>query len=607
MCGIIGYAGHRPAVPLLVEGLERLEYRGYDSAGLAFIQNKKLNLVRSSGKLCELQRKLDGCNPYMATSGLGHTRWATHGLPSENNAHPHMDTAGQLALVHNGIIENFKPLRELLQDKGHVFRSETDTEVLVHLIAEGRKQKDTMEEAISWALNQVEGSYAIALINLDRPGEIWAARCASPLLFGVGTGENFVASDIPAFLNYTRDVVFLEDFELVHLDAGSWNVLNVRDLSVVEKDPQTVSFSIQAAEKGGHKHFMIKEIMEQPRVIRDCLAGRLLPRENRVVLPELEDMPVPSRLQIVACGTSFHAGLWAKYFLEKWARIPVEVEIASEYRYRDPVFAPGDLVLSISQSGETADTLAGIRLARENKVPVLGLCNVLGSTVARESDRVIYTQAGPEISVASTKAMCSQLTVLLLLGLYWSARKQTVSEERLESVIQEITDLPDILDRELPGMEKQARETARKYSWAASFFFLGRGMNFPLALEGALKLKEISYIHAEGYAAGEMKHGPIALIDPEFPTFFLAPRDEFLLKVDSNMKEVQARGGKILALTNPGASLHVDDSWEIPSAWGPLNTFLILPALQLFAYEMAVYLGKDVDQPRNLAKSVTVE
>jgi glutamine---fructose-6-phosphate transaminase (isomerizing) len=607
MCGIIGYCGHRPAVPVLLEGLRRLEYRGYDSAGLAFVQNRSLEIVRCPGKLAELERKIDKSSPYLATSGMGHTRWATHGLPTEANAHPHCDNNAQIALVHNGIIENFQQLRDELMAKGHIFRSETDTEVLVHLIAEGRKSHPAFEEAFAWALRQVEGSFAVAVICLENPGTIWAARLSSPLLVGVGVGENFVASDIPAFLNSTREVVFLEDYEMVRLDAGSWQVFDLKTLKPVEKRVQTVSFSIQAAEKGGHKHFMLKEIFEQPQVIRDCLAGRVDHKTRRIVLSELEGREIPSRLQVVACGTSYHAGLWAKYLIERWAKLPVAVEIASEYRYRNPVFTRGDLVLGISQSGETADTLAGLRMARGQGAPVLGLCNVVGSSVARESDIVVYTQAGPEISVASTKAMCSQLTALLLLSLYWGERTGGLGRDECVRTLDMLETIPALLEAELPTIRRQAQELAREYSWAKSAFFLGRGINYPLALEGALKLKEISYIHAEGYAAGEMKHGPIALIEPDFPCLFLAPADSLLQKVESNIKEVQARGGKVIALTNPGVGLQVDSTWVLPSLPGPLSSFFLLPALQLFAYEMAVYLGKDVDQPRNLAKSVTVE
>ncbi len=607
MCGIIGYAGHRPAVPIIVEGLKRLEYRGYDSAGVTFAQHDELHVIRAEGKLCELETRLNCQDMFHATTALGHTRWATHGLPVERNAHPHRDPGGRLALVHNGIIENYQSLRKMLKDKGRTFFSETDSEVLVQLIAELWTSEITLREAFSMALAQVEGTYAAALLNLDEPNKIWAARKSSPLLLGVGVGENFVASDIPAFLGYTRDVVFLEDGELVELEPFSWQVFDATTLEPLNKKVHHITWDFQAAQKGGYRHFMLKEIFEQPAVIANCLAGRVDAKALSVTLPELEALPVPAQIQIVACGTSYHAGLWGQHLLESWAKIPVRVEIASEFRYRNPLFMPDELVLAISQSGETADTLAGMRLAKEHGVPVLGLCNVLGSSVAREADGVIYTQAGPEISVASTKAMCSQLVLLTLLALYWGRRKGTLARDVETSVITGLLGLPQVLEAELPRLRGTAQELAPEYSTANSFFYLGRGPAYPLALEGALKLKEISYIHAEGYAAGEMKHGPIALIEPEFPTFALALNDALLPKVVSNLVEVQARNGRVIALCQSGFELTVDHAWEVPQVYGPLNTFLALPALQLFAYEMAVYLGKDVDQPRNLAKSVTVE
>ena len=607
MCGIIGYSGHRPAVPVIMDGLRRLEYRGYDSAGVAYVQNKELGTIRAQGKLDCLAAKIESCDVVYATTGLGHTRWATHGLPTEENAHPHRDSENRLALVHNGIIENYHSIKEELQSQGVVFNSQTDTEVLVHLISRALKQGQDIPQAIKETLNRVDGSYALAVINVHYPEEIWAARHSSPLILGLGTGENFVASDIPAFLPYTREVVFLEDRELVHITPRSWQVLDLDTMHQVDKKPEHISWDVQAAQKGGYKHFMLKEIMEQPQVIRDCIAGRIDPEQNRVVLDEIKELPTPEVLHIVACGTSYHAGLWAKYLIEKWAQIPVQIDIASEFRYRSPILRQRDLVLTISQSGETADTLAGLRIASEQKVKVLGLCNVLGSSVARESDAVIYTQAGPEISVASTKAMCSQMVALLLLALYWGQKRSLLSPEVVGQAVNGLRDLPQIMQAALPGMQEQAARLAQDFSRARSFFYLGRGINMPLALEGALKLKEISYIHAEGYAAGEMKHGPIALIDPEFPTFALAPADELLPKLQANLQEVQARGGPILALSHPGSGLGLEPIWEVPQVWGPLNSFLFLPALQLFAYEMAVYLGKDVDQPRNLAKSVTVE
>ncbi len=607
MCGIIGYAGHRPAVPLIVEGLRRLEYRGYDSAGVAFVQNKEMVTVRAEGKLANLEAKLADINPAMATAGMGHTRWATHGVPVERNAHPHCSSDGSLAIVHNGIIENYQPLKNELLAKGYTFCSDTDTEVLVNLVAEGRKQTGELDAGISWALKQVEGAYAVVVYARDMPGVIFGARLSSPFVMGIGQGENFVASDIPAFLPYTRDVVFLEDGEMVRIEANSWQVMDMRTLAPLEKTVHHIQWDIQSAQKGGYKHFMLKEIFEQPRVITDCLTGRVDWRHKSVLLPELDALPVPRRLHVVACGTSFHAGLWSRQLMESWARIPVTVEIASEFRYRDVLLDEDDMVLVISQSGETADTLAGLRLARERGVRVIGLCNVVGSSIAREADSVIYTQAGPEISVASTKAMCSQMVVLSLMALAWGQRKGCLSDEVRTQAVEALRKLPGQLEMELPRMRTEAQVLARQYAGARSFFFLGRGQCYPLALEGALKLKEISYIHAEGYAAGEMKHGPIALIDPEFPTFALALNDTLYGKVKSNLEEVLARSGKVIALTYPGNDLNVDHPWSIPEAWGPMVAFFALPALQLFSYEAADYLGKDVDQPRNLAKSVTVE
>ncbi|MFW5818835.1 MAG: glutamine--fructose-6-phosphate transaminase (isomerizing), partial [Desulfovermiculus sp.] len=602
-----GYSGHRPAIPVIMDGLRRLEYRGYDSAGVAYVQNKQLGTIRAQGKLDQLAARIETCDVVHATTGLGHTRWATHGLPTEHNAHPHQDAEARLALVHNGIIENFYGLKHELQADGVEFSSETDTEVLVHLISRYVDQGQSLPQAIKSTLNRVEGSYALAVINVQTPEEIWAARHSSPLILGLGTGENFVASDIPAFLPYTREVVFLEDGELVQVTPTSWKVFDVRTLQEVQKEVQHISWDVQAAQKTGYKHFMLKEIMEQPQVIRDCTAGRIDPEQGQVALSEIQDLPVPEVLHIVACGTSYHAGLWAKYLLEKWAHIPVQIDIASEFRYRSPILRKNDLVLTISQSGETADTLAGLRIAVQQGVKVLGLCNVLGSSVARESDAVIYTQAGPEISVASTKAMCSQMVALFLMALYWGQKRAILGREEVRQAVTGLSDLPQIMQTALPGMQERAAKLAQDFSRARSFFYLGRGMYMPLALEGALKLKEISYIHAEGYAAGEMKHGPIALIDPKFPTFALAPADELLPKLQANLQEVQARGGPIVALTHPGTALGLETIWEVPQVLGALNSFLFLPALQLFAYEMAVYLGKDVDQPRNLAKSVTVE
>lgn len=615
MCGIIGYAGNRPAVPLIVEGLRRLEYRGYDSAGLAFIQGRDLHVIRAGGRLPALEEKLAYCPSAVAVTGIGHTRWATHGAPVERNAHPHVggrEGSPKLALIHNGIIENYQELKETLSHRGYVFRSETDTEVLAHLIAEGREHVSSPLEALAWALRQAHGAYAVAVIFPEEPAAIYAARMSAPLILGAGTGENFIASDIPAFLPYTRHVVFLHDGELVRLTDASREVWALADLTPVHKRLQTIQWDMQAAQRGGYKHFMLKEIFEQPRVISDCLAGRLDNMERgdagRVLLPELDALPLPSRLRIIACGTSYHAGLWARGLLEAWAQVPVSVEIASEFRYGGALLQPGEQVLVISQSGETADTLAALRLAHEKGCSVIGLCNVVGSSIAREADAVLHTQAGPEISVASTKAMCSQMVMLVLMTLYYAQRREIPGEEGIRAhVIRTLHTLPGILENNLPAMRETAQRLAATYASARGFFFLGRGQAYPLALEGALKLKELSYIHAEGYAAGEMKHGPIALVDPDFPTFALAFSDSLFPKVKSNIIEVQARRGPVIALVNPGVELPVNDLWTVPEVEGPLNGFIALPAMQLFSYEVADSLGKDVDQPRNLAKSVTVE
>ena len=608
MCGIIGYAGHRPAVPVVIEGLRRLEYRGYDSAGVACVQRGELCITRAQGKLSALEEKLAKEPVSLATCAMGHTRWATHGVPAERNAHPHASNDGRLAIVHNGIIENYQELKEELLQKGYVFHSETDTEVLVNLIADCHKQEADLLKAFAAALRRAHGAYAVCLMSREYPGEIWAARMSAPLIFGIGTGEHFVASDIPAFLPYTRTVVFLEDGEIVHATNSEYEILSLADLSPVEHEPQTIQWDMQAAQKGGYRHFMLKEIFEQPRVLRDGLTGRISPDDNRIALAELDALPVPERLHIVACGTSYHSGLWARHLLESWAGVPTQVEIASEFRYRDHLLlGKNDMVLVISQSGETADTLAALRIAREQGVPVLGLCNVVGSSIAREASAVFYTQAGPEISVASTKAMCSQMLALALIALYWGQRQQRLSPTEIDSHVRQFNALPAALEAALPAMHERARELSRRYAQVRNFFYLGRGLCYALALEGALKLKELSYIHAEGYASGEMKHGPIALIDPTFPTFALALDDSLFPKVRSNIVEVQARQGKVIALTNPGAALDVDDLWEIPALPAPFSSFMALPALQLFSYETADYLGKDVDQPRNLAKSVTVE
>jgi len=607
MCGIIAYIGHRPASPIVLKGLKHLEYRGYDSAGLAYVENKSIHIVRSAGKLSALEDKMAAQNNVLSTIGMGHTRWATHGEPVEHNAHPHSSNNHEFAIVHNGIIENFQELKNELISKSYTFYSETDTEVLVNLIEEGRKHTNSVLEAFVWALKQAHGAYAVCLMSVEEPDVIYAARMSAPLILGVGLGENFIASDIPAFLSYTPNVVFLEDGEIVRLTANSWQVLHMDTCKPIHKKIQTVQWDIQAAQKSGYKHFMLKEIFEQPQVLINCCAGRLDFKSRQILIPELELIPIPQRLHIVACGTSYHSGLWAKHLFEAWTKIPVTVEIASEFRYNTCLLDSDALVIVISQSGETADTLAALRLAKKNKAYVIGLCNVLGSSIAREANSVIYTQAGPEISVASTKAMSSQMVVLTLIALLWAQKKSTLNTQEQEYLISTLQAIPEQLEKCLPLMQEQAQILAKTYSHSKHFFFLGRGHCYPLALEGALKLKELSYIHAEGYAAGEMKHGPIALIDKEFPTFALALDDEIFAKVKSNILEIQARQGKVIALSNASLGLDVDYLWQIPHIKGMLSAFMVLPALQLFSYEMAEYLGKDVDQPRNLAKSVTVE
>lgn len=628
MCGIIGYCGHRPAVPLVLEGLKRLEYRGYDSAGLAFLHLEDLKIIRSAGKLFNLEEKVASSANTFATMSIGHTRWATHGLPVEKNAHPHTSNNKALAIVHNGIIENFHELKQTLSEKSYCFYSETDTEVLANLLADEldillretyhgdflslqdelleKSQKDSsihleiMEKAFCNALKKAEGAYAVVLISPLLPNHVLAARFAAPLLLGVGVEEYFVASDIPAFLPYTRDVIFLEDREYLIISSSFYEVKRLEDNKKIEKKIHHIPWDIQGAAKDGYKHFMLKEIMEQPKVLRECLLGRI--HEGEVLLPEIENFQIPESIRIVACGTSYHAGLWSQHYFEQFACIPVSLEIASEFRYRKPILLKDELVIVVSQSGETADTLGALRLCKEKGYNILGICNVVGSSIAREATACLYTQAGPEISVASTKAMLSQMVLLLLLAVFWGQKKKI---DRGVEILNELENIPDLLEHILPSLTKKAQSLAYKYAFAKSFFYLGRGVGYALALEGALKLKELSYIHAEGYATGEMKHGPIALIDSEFPTFVLAFDDVNFLKVCSGILEVKSRQGKVIALVQEGTDLEADDFWYIPKTCLP--EFLALPAMQLFSYEMADYLGKDVDQPRNLAKSVTVE
>ncbi len=633
MCGIIGYCGHRAAVPLVMEGLSRLEYRGYDSAGIAYIQANKLEVIKAEGKIVKLEQKLAKNLNTLATTSIGHTRWATHGLPIEKNAHPHISQGKALALIHNGIIENFQEIKQKLISFNYEFQSETDTEVLANLIAyeldmllekeygfkfaqnsenyikQAQKEKNKffplLERAFCEALKKAEGAYAVVMLSPLLPEHIFAARLSAPLLLGMGQEENFVASDVTAFLAYTKEVIFLDDFEYAIISPKSYKIKSLESGLEIDKTIHHIAWDLQGAAKNGHKHFMLKEIMEQPKIMNDCLRGRIL--NDEALFPELDEFTVPKRLKIIACGTSYNAGLWAQNYFESLANIPVTVEIASEFRYRKPILSDDEIIIIISQSGETADSLGALRLCKELGHQVLGVCNVLGSSIARESDITLYTQAGPEISVASTKAMLSQMIILLMLSCYWGKRNEN-SENRSQSrqdLLKQLILLPEILENILPNLQEKAKDLAKKYNNAHSFFYLGRGVAYPLAMEGALKLKELSYIHAEAYALGEMKHGPIALIDEQFPSFITAFDDEHFTKVQSGILEIKARQGKVIALIEQGCQVNTDDIWVLPKT--KLPEILALPAMQLFSYEVADYLGKDVDQPRNLAKSVTVE
>ncbi|MFZ5775722.1 MAG: glutamine--fructose-6-phosphate transaminase (isomerizing) [Thermodesulfobacteriota bacterium] len=614
MCGIVGYVGQRNVVPILLEGLKRLEYRGYDSAGLVYVHNGRLERHRAIGKLVNLEELLDGFRDHVSHIGLGHTRWATHGAPSEPNAHPHSDCSGELVVVHNGIIENYHSLREELKAKGHVFRSETDTEVLAHLIEE---QLDSdLPKAVRQALKRVEGSYAIGVLWAGAPDMLVAARNQSPLVLGIQEGGAgcLLASDTPALLPYTNQVVFVEDQELVVLKKGEWQISRLGSGRKLSRQVQTIEWNAAMAEKAGYRHFMLKEIFEQPQAILNTIRGRLDPETGEVFLPELGLTPAElkkiSRISLVACGTSWHAALVAKYWIEKMVGIPVEVDIASEFRYRRLLLDETVMVVPISQSGETADTLAGLRRAKQLGARVIAICNVLGSTITRESHGTVYTHAGPEIGVASTKAFTCQLAALLLLALHLAQARKTLPREARLAVAQALVALPALLEQELPRLHKETARIAEAYSHSRDFLYLGRGSAFPIALEGALKLKEISYIHAEGYAAGELKHGPIALIDRDMPVLALAPRDGVYEKVISNVEEVRARNGRIILVANEGdhgCARLAEQMITLPVCHEELNPILFVLPLQLLAYEIANQRGCDVDQPRNLAKSVTVE
>jgi glutamine---fructose-6-phosphate transaminase (isomerizing) len=610
MCGIVAYIGGREVTPLLIEGLRRLEYRGYDSAGITVSENGTLITRKAVGKINELERALETNGLPGSGCGIAHTRWATHGPPNETNAHPHVDCTGEIALVHNGIIENAWTLKKKLISLGHEFRTDTDTEVIAHLIEE--TYEDSLEEAVRAALTQVEGAYGLAIMSAREPGKIIGARRGSPLLVGVGDdGEYFLASDIAAVLAHTRDFVHLEDGEMAVLTRESYQIYSLKG-SEVTKEITRVDWDLDAIEKSGFDHFMMKEITEQPETLENALRGRLLEEEGTAKLGGLQhlldELRETDNIIITACGTSWHAAIIGEYMLEEMAQIPVEVEYASEFRYRNPVIRPNTLVIAISQSGETADTLAAVREAKRHGATVMGIVNVVGSTIARETDGGVYIHAGPEIGVASTKAFTSQVVVLALFTLLM-ARQRNMGVVQGREIVKALRELPDQVKRVLE-MEPAIRELARTYKDAGNFLYLGRGYNFPTALEGALKLKEISYIHAEGLPAAEMKHGPIALITEEMPVVIIAPNDAVYSKVVSNVEEVRTRGGRVIAVVSDGNTEladKVDHMITIPDTIDMLAPVLATVPLQLLAYHIAVLRGCDVDQPRNLAKSVTVE
>ena len=614
MCGIIGYIGPKEVVPVLIEGLRRLEYRGYDSAGVAVVHDGEVDLRRSAGKLSKLEDVIR-LSPVTGEYGVGHTRWATHGRPTEENAHPHRDCTGKIVVVHNGIIENYLDLKEELQGQGHVFVTETDTEIVAHLV-EREMTDDGLENAVRRALLLMRGLFALVLISADDPDKIVAVRNGPPIVVGLGEGEFLVASDIPAILSHTRDVVFLGDEEMAVVTATGVSFTDFFGRPV-SKTTQRVLWDPIMAEKAGYKHFMLKEIYEQPTAARETILGRVSQGTGRVFLEEMKiteaQLRTVERVTILACGTSWHAGLVGKYFIERLAHVAVEVDFGSEYRYRNPIVAPNSLAIVITQSGETADTLAALREAKRRGASSIAVCNVVGSMATRETDGTIYTHAGPEIGVASTKAFTSQLVALYLLGLRLGQARGVLSAEASKPHIDALLQLPQLLEQTLK-LAPAVEEAAGRFHNRADFLYLGRGINYPIALEGALKLKEISYIHAEGYPAGEMKHGPIALIDDGMPVVILAPQDHVFEKMIGNMQEAKARGGSIVALTTRGDTKlgsildrASDRILEVPLAPELLTPIVMVVPLQLLAYDIAVRRGCDVDQPRNLAKSVTVE
>ena len=612
MCGIVGYIGPRNCVPIILEGLKRLEYRGYDSAGIALVCDGVITVEKKAGKVIDLVNKIGSRNgTFSANLGMGHTRWATHGVPNDINAHPHFDLDRKVSIIHNGIIENYLAIRTKLLREGHTFVSETDTEVLAHLIGEMYKKTNNLAAAVRYALAEIEGTYGLVVLSTHEPDKIVAARKGSPLILGIGDGENFVASDASALVEHTRQVVYLEDGEVAELTASGFRTMTIDDVAT-QKVIQEVTFELSQIERGGFDHFMLKEIHEQPDTIRNAMRGRLQVEEGNVKLGGLADsmdrLLNARRIIITACGTSWHAGLVGEYMLEQIAKIPTEVEYASEFRYRNPIVGEGDVIFLISQSGETADTLAALREAKARGATVLGIVNVVGSSIARESDGGVYIHAGPEIGVASTKAFTSQLTVLALITLML-ARAKGMSKADGQVLATEINALPSKVAHILENTE-HIEALAREFSEVKNCLYLGRGTNFPVALEGALKLKEISYIHAEGYPAAEMKHGPIALIDENMPVVVVVPKDGIYDKVISNIQEVRARRGRIIAVANED-DLEIDALAEfvirVPRTYGFFGPILNIIPLQLLSYYIAVARGTNVDQPRNLAKSVTVE
>ena len=613
MCGIVAYLGQQNAYEIIIKGLQRLEYRGYDSAGIALHQNGEINVFKQKGKVNDLQNFIAD-NDTKSSLGIGHTRWATHGLPNDINAHPHQSGNKKISLVHNGIIENYAILKQELEERGHTFLSETDTEVLVHLIEEIQEKGNLpLFEAVRVALSEVVGAYAIVVLDQDNPNQLIAARKSSPLVIGIGENEYFLASDATPIVEYTKNVIYLDDDEIALIDLKDG--LTLKTISNEIKTPyiQELEMHLEALEKGGYEHFMLKEIYEQPQSILDSMRGRINITKSLVGLGGIknyeEKLINANRLIFVACGTSWHAGLVGEYLFEEIARIPVEVEYASEFRYRNPIINENDVVIAISQSGETADTLAAIKLAKERKATIIGICNVVGSSISRETDCGSYTHAGPEIGVASTKAFTAQVTILSLMAMMIGKRKGTISAEKFNRLVVEMNAIPEKLKTVLK-QDKEIEKIAKIYHESTNALYLGRGINFPLALEGALKLKEISYIHAEGYPAAEMKHGPIALIDEEMPVFVIATKDSSYEKIVSNIQEVKARKGKIIAIVSKGdteVKKIADHYIEIPKCDELLVPLLATVPLQLLSYHVAVMRGCNVDQPRNLAKSVTVE